>query len=78
MKTKVVGQKTVGAKIAAALKKRVRARSESVDTVAFSREGSGAGSGQSRDLLGSSNVQGADSESVDELLEEGTRSQPTR
>jgi hypothetical protein len=43
-----------------------------VDTVAFELEGLGARSGgQSGDLQGLSNVQGADSESVDELLEEG-------
>jgi hypothetical protein len=41
-------------------------------TVAFALEGLGAQSGeQSGDLQGLSNVQGADSESVDELLEEG-------
>jgi hypothetical protein len=73
VKTKAVGQKTIGVKIATALKKQVRAKSESMDTVAFSAEGSGARSGQSGDLQGLSNVQGADSESVDELLEEGKR-----
>ena len=71
VKTKAVGKKTIGVKTAAALKKQVRAESQSVDTVAFSPEGSGARSGQSGDLPGLSNVQGADSESVDELLEEG-------
>ena len=71
VKTKAVGKKTIGAKTVSALKKRVRAKSQSVDTVAFSPEGSGARSGQSGDLQGLSNVQGADSESVDELLEEG-------
>ena len=72
VKTKAVGKKTIGVKTATALKKQVREKSQSVDTVAFSPEGSGAGSGrQSGDLQGLSNVQGADSESVDELLEEG-------
>jgi len=43
-----------------------------VDTVAFAPEGQRVRSGdQSGDLQGLSNVQGADSESVDELLEEG-------
>jgi len=43
-----------------------------VDTAAFTREGLRARSGgQSGDLQGLSNVQGADSQSVDELLEEG-------
>ena len=66
VKTKVVG-KTVGAP-----KKQVREKNQSVDTVAFAQEGRGARSGQqSGDLQGLSNVQGADSESVDELLEEG-------
>jgi hypothetical protein len=66
MKTKV------GGKTAGAPKKQVRAESQSVSTVAFALEGPGARSGQqSGDLQGLSNVQGADSESVDELLEEG-------
>jgi N utilization substance protein A len=52
--------------------KQVRGKSQSVDTVAFVPEGLGARSGeQAGDLQGLSNVQGADSESVDELLEEG-------
>jgi len=43
-----------------------------VDTVAFALKELGARSGeQSGDLQGLSNVQGADSESVDELLEQG-------
>jgi len=43
-----------------------------VDTVPFGLEGLGPQSGeQSGDLQGLSNVEGADSESVDELLEEG-------
>jgi hypothetical protein len=43
-----------------------------VDTVAFALEGLGARAGeQAGDLQGLSNIQGADSESVDELLEEG-------
>jgi hypothetical protein len=62
----------VGGKTAGALKKQVRGENQSVDTVAFTLEGPGARSGeQSGDLQGLSNVQGADSESVDELLEEG-------
>src|SRR5713101_6232254 len=53
-------------------KKRVQGKIQSVDTVAFALEGRGAQSGeQSGDLQGLSNVQGADSESVDELLEQG-------
>jgi hypothetical protein len=71
-KTKAVVRKTVGVKKANAPKKPVRAKSQSVDTVAFFPEGPGTRSGrQSGDLQGLSNVEGADSESVDELLEEG-------
>ncbi len=69
---KVEAKKKVGAKKAAAVKKQVRRKSLSVDTEAFALEGAVARSGdQSGDLQGLSNVQGADSESVDELLEEG-------
>jgi hypothetical protein len=71
VKTKAVDKKTIDVKTATALKKQVRAKSQSVDTVPFSPEGSGARSGQSGDLQGLSNVQGADSQSVNELLEEG-------
>jgi hypothetical protein len=72
VKTKVSGKKATGGKTTGALKKRVREESQSVDTVAFALEGMGARSGrQSGDLQGLSNVEGADSESVDELLEEG-------
>jgi hypothetical protein len=72
VKTKVGGKKTTGGKTAGALKKQVRGKSQSVDTVAFALDGLRARSGeQSGDLQGLSNIQGADSESVDELLEEG-------
>src|SRR6202521_4038068 len=72
VKTKVGGKKTTGGKTAGALKNQVREKSQNVDTVAFAPEGLGARSGeQSGDLQGLSNVEGADSESVDELLEEG-------
>ena len=63
-------------KKASAIKKQVRGRSQSVEAVAFATEEPGARSGeQSGDLQGLSNVQGADSESVDELLEEGNASE---
>ena len=53
-------------------KKKVRGKSQSVHTVAFEPEGLGARSGgQSGDLQGLSNIEGADLEGVDELLEEG-------
>jgi hypothetical protein len=72
-KKKVGARKTAGDKTAAAVKKQVRRKNLSVDTEAFALEGTVARSGdQSGDLQGLSNVQGADSESVDELLiEEG-------
>lgn len=69
---KTIGNKTTGAKTVSALRKRVGEKSQSVDTVAFSPEGPGMRSGrQSGDLQGLSSVQGADSESVGELIEEG-------
>ena len=72
VKTKAGGKKTTRGKTASALKKQVREKSQSVDTVAFGLEGLGPQSGeQSGDLQGLSNIEGADSESVDELLEEG-------
>jgi hypothetical protein len=53
-------------------KKRVRGKSENVDSVVFEPKGLGARSGgQSGDLQGLSGIEGADSESVGELLEEG-------
>jgi hypothetical protein len=70
LKTKAGGKKTTGGKTAGALKKRFRGKSQSVDTVAFALEGARSGE-QSGDLQGLSNVERADSESVDELLEEG-------
>ncbi len=72
VKTKALGKKTVGAKTAGALKERVREKNQSVDMEPFALEGPRVRSGgQSGDLQGLSNVEGADSESVDELLEEG-------
>jgi len=72
VRTKAVGKKPIGAKTVSALKKQVRQKSQSVDTVAFSPEAPGARSGrQSGDLQGLSGIEGADSESVGELLEEG-------
>jgi hypothetical protein len=53
-------------------KKRVRGKSENVDRLVFEPQGLGARSaGQSGDLQGLSGIAGADSESVEELLEEG-------
>jgi hypothetical protein len=71
-----VAKKTTAKKIAPkkkALKKSTtRRKSQSEDSVVFEPKGLGARSGgQSGDLQGLSNREGADSESVDELLEEG-------
>ena len=53
-------------------KSRVRGKSQSMATAAFEFEGRASRSGgQSGDLQGLSDAAGADSESVDELLEEG-------
>jgi hypothetical protein len=72
VKTKALGKKTTGAKAPAALTTWVRGGSQSVDTEAFAPEGLEArSSGQSGDLQGLSNIEGADSESVAELIEEG-------
>jgi N utilization substance protein A len=71
-KTKAGARKIALGKTARAAKKRVRGKSQTVDTVAFAPEGLAARSGgQSGDLQGLSSLEGADSESVDELLEEG-------
>jgi len=71
VKKKAVGKKTI-AKTVSVVKKQVREKRKSVDTVAFLPEEPLTRSGrQSGDLQGLSSVQGADSESVDELLEEG-------
>jgi hypothetical protein len=72
VKTKAVGMKTIGAKTVSDLKERVRYKSQSMNTVAFPPERPGASSGgQSGDLQGLSGIERADSESVDELIEEG-------
>jgi hypothetical protein len=65
--------KSAARKKRTALKKnRVRGKRQSVATAAFEPKGLGARSGgQSGDLQGLSNTTSADSESVDELLEEG-------
>jgi hypothetical protein len=71
-KTKLGGKKTTARKKARAPKKGAAAKSPSVDTAAFTREDQRARSGgQSGDLQGLSNREGAASESVDELIEEG-------
>ena len=59
-------------KKAAQKKRGARGKSQAVGSVTFEPKGLGANSGgQSGDLQGLSDSAGADSESVDELLEEG-------
>jgi len=71
-KTKTVLNMTANQKTTAAAKKRVRARGRSSDVEPFELPGLRSPSAeQSGDLQGLSNVESADSESVDELLEEG-------
>ena len=76
-KTKSVGKKSVGkkpvvAKTAGALKRQVLTRSRGLDEEPFGRQGPTSDSaGQSGDLQGLSDIESADSESVDELIEEG-------
>jgi outer membrane biosynthesis protein TonB len=64
--------KRAAAKKTSRAKKRTRGSSQPKELAAFLPVGPGSDSaGQSGDLQGLSNVEGADSESVDELLEEG-------
>jgi hypothetical protein len=71
-KKKALGKKAIRGKTVAARNKRNRRKSQRQNVVTFSRKESGSRSGeQSGDLQGLSNVEGADSESVQELLEEG-------
>jgi hypothetical protein len=67
-----IGPRKAARRKAALKKRRIRGRSQHLETVAFEPEGlrSRAG-GQSGNLQGLSSAAGADSESVDELLEEG-------
>jgi hypothetical protein len=65
-------KKTTSEKTVRVGNKETRKKSARRDTPVFSRETSGSHSGgQSGDLQGLSNVESADSESVDELIEEG-------
>jgi hypothetical protein len=72
VKTKAPGEKKRGAKTPGAASKRAPRGNQSLDVEAFTPQGSRARlAGQSGDVQGLSNVEGADSESVDELIEEG-------
>ena len=71
-KKKTAPKKKAAGKKASRKKKRVRGKSEIVDSVVYEPKGLGARSGgQSGDLQGLSGIEGAASESVEELLEEG-------
>lgn len=71
-KTKTLAKKTAGAKSARVLKKRAPGKKQNWHTEAFLPPGLRSPlAGQSGDLQGLSSVEAADSESVDELLEEG-------
>src|SRR5487761_883765 len=71
-KKKALLKKVARTKKASIGKSRARGKSQSVVTTAFEPKGLGARSGgQSGDLQGLSNTSSADSQSVDELIEEG-------
>jgi hypothetical protein len=70
-KRKALGTKAIGGKKVAAGSKRNRRKSHRPDVVTFSRKEFSHSGEQSGDLQGLSNVEAADSESVQELLEEG-------
>jgi hypothetical protein len=72
LKPKALGKKRVGAKTPIAAKKLDSGGNQSLDTGTFAAQGLRSRSaGQAGDLQGLSNVEGANSESVGELLEEG-------
>jgi hypothetical protein len=72
VKTKPHSRRATGVKTVSEVEKPVRRTSQALNTAAFPREGRDARSGQqSGDMQGLSTVEGSDSESVDELLEEG-------
>jgi hypothetical protein len=72
VKTQASSKKMAAAKTAGQRKRPVRGKRESVDEVAFTPRGLGPrAGGQSGDMQGLTNRDGANSESVDELLEEG-------
>jgi hypothetical protein len=72
VKAKVSGKKKSGGKTARATGKRAQERNQGLDPEVFAPQGGRSRSaGQSGDLQGLSDFEGADSESVDELVEEG-------
>jgi hypothetical protein len=72
VKTKVLGKNKAAAKTMGGARKRAPGRNQNLDADAFRTQGMRSRTaGQSGDLQGLSNVEAADSESVDELIEEG-------
>jgi hypothetical protein len=72
VKTKVLGKSKAARETTGGARKRAPGRNQNLDADAFRTQGMRSRSaGQSGDLQGLSNVEGADSESVDELIEEG-------
>ena len=72
VKTKAIARKAISPKTKSRPKKKAKAKNQNVDTVSFSLKKPDVRSGrQSGDLQGLSDLQGADSESVAELIEEG-------
>ena len=72
VKTKARARKTTRTKTAGTGRKRALGEGQSLDTEAFATQGLSSRSAvQSGDLQGISNFEGADSESVEELVEEG-------
>jgi hypothetical protein len=72
VKTKVLGKSKAARKTTGGARKRAPGTNQNLDADAFRTQGMRSRSaGQSGDLQGLSNVEGADSESVDELIEEG-------
>src|SRR5580704_3138507 len=71
-KRKQLGRHDMSAKAAGSETTKTRKKRQGLDELTFPRETSGERSGeQSGDLQGLSDVESADSESVDELIEEG-------
>lgn len=69
---RIAVKKTIAGSSAGAPKQRARGKSQGLDTVGFSPEGRRSRpGGQSGDLQGLTSVAGAESESVEELIEEG-------
>ena len=72
VKKRIPSEKNAGAKTESAARERATVRNQNLDADAFRTQGMRSRSaGQSGDLQGLSNIEGADSESVDELIEEG-------